>query len=679
MKILIAEDDADSRIYLERILKGSNFAVESAENGLVAWNRAHQSPPDMIISDILMPEMDGFSLCLQWKKDAKLKHIPFVFYTATYTSLTDEQLALNLGAERFVTKPQPPDVLLKIIRDVLSETGGKMSDAVEGPPSSKGVIEQYNAALFRKLEKKVLELEQEADKRKNIEIELINDIAERKRTEELLRDSEARYRAVITQAFEGIVICDPDTGLILESNARFEEQFGYSLSADAPLYLSELIADDSESLQQLLQILAQDVYLPPKRSLFKDIHGLHIPVIRTGTMIQYQGRRMITMTFLNISQEIQREQEILQDAETARRVQTALLSPLKTNTHVEVDTIYHPRLYVGGDLYFLDWRHEGKLLRGFLIDAMGKGLSTALYAAAQHVMLRELNETDLPLAEQVRLLNQRITQHFTEGQTANGIAFEVDLETRELRWVAAGLSKFWIHSKIDPAQSGRVSSSLGIHPDELFETHTLPLSIGDSFYYCTDGLSTMLETQIALPLKQYSDMVDLLRALAISGDCRDDATAVCIRISSFPDSLIRRNGWPKIIRFDGYGDYQRYKGEVAKILEDVTGQPHSLQEVAVHEALANAMECRDGISRPHRARLSVNKIGERLIIRVKSTRMGFAGNSVLQRLRSHPEDLFAFGEDAVMGRGIPMMLSISHFMAYNSNGTELLLAWNLGE
>jgi len=97
----------------------------------------------------------------------------------------------------------------------------------------------------------------------------------------------------------------------------------------------------------------------------------------------------------------------------------------------------------------------------------------------------------------------------------------------------------------------------------------------------------------------------------------------------------------------------------------------------VHEALANAMECRDGAPRQHKARIRFNKVGNRLVVRVKTSRLGFAGNAILRRLRSHPEDMFAFGEDAAMGRGIPMMLSMSHKMTYNSEGTELLLAWRL--
>ena len=102
-----------------------------------------------------------------------------------------------------------------------------------------------------------------------------------------------------------------------------------------------------------------------------------------------------------------------------------------------------------------------------------------------------------------------------------------------------------------------------------------------------------------------------------------------------------------------------------------------MQEVAVHEALANALECRDGIPRQHRAEICFRRIGNRLSIRVKSSRMGFAGNAILRRLRAKPEELFHYGEDAGMGRGIPIMLSVSDKMTYNNEGTELLLAWKI--
>ena len=136
--------------------------------------------------------------------------------------------------------------------------------------------------------------------------------------------------------------------------------------------------------------------------------------------------------------------------------------------------------------------------------------------------------------------------------------------------------------------------------------------------------------------------------------------------------------WPKQLTLNGLNDYRRLKGEVAKLLAEATGLVHSMQEVAVNEAIANALECRDGQARSQKARLKFSRAGKWLIVRVKTSRIGFAGNAMLRRLRANPDSLFSFGEDAGMGRGIPIMLSTTDRMTYNSEGTEVLLAWKLG-
>lgn len=75
----------------------------------------------MIISDILMPVMDGFRLCLEIKQDNQLRKIPFVFYTATYVDPKDEKLAMSLGASRYIIKPVDTAEFLKTIKGVFQE------------------------------------------------------------------------------------------------------------------------------------------------------------------------------------------------------------------------------------------------------------------------------------------------------------------------------------------------------------------------------------------------------------------------------------------------------------------------------------------------------------------------------------------------------------------------------
>jgi CheY-like chemotaxis protein len=119
MKILIVDDSEDSRIILKKTLESSGYTVEDASNGQDALQIARQRTPDMIISDILMPGMDGFRICREIKRDYQLRKIPFVFYTANYVAPEDERLGLSLGASRFIIKPVEINKFLKIIEEVL--------------------------------------------------------------------------------------------------------------------------------------------------------------------------------------------------------------------------------------------------------------------------------------------------------------------------------------------------------------------------------------------------------------------------------------------------------------------------------------------------------------------------------------------------------------------------------
>src|SRR5881394_867414 len=122
MPLILVVDDKEENAYLLRsLLVGHGYRVQSAKNGAEALEQAGRETPDLVISDILMPVMDGFTLCRRWKQDEKLKKIPFVFYTATYTEPKDEQMALSLGAERFLVKPVEPDRFLEMVTNLLEE------------------------------------------------------------------------------------------------------------------------------------------------------------------------------------------------------------------------------------------------------------------------------------------------------------------------------------------------------------------------------------------------------------------------------------------------------------------------------------------------------------------------------------------------------------------------------
>jgi len=160
MKILIVDDKKENLYLLETLLKGSGYEVVSAKDGVEALNKLKEESIDMIVSDILMPRMDGFQLCRECKKDKSLKDIPFLFYTATYTEKKDEEFALSLGAEKFIIKPLEPQVFLKILEEVIEEHKKGALIAPKEPIKEEEIyLAEYNKRLIKKLEKKVLDLE----------------------------------------------------------------------------------------------------------------------------------------------------------------------------------------------------------------------------------------------------------------------------------------------------------------------------------------------------------------------------------------------------------------------------------------------------------------------------------------------------------------------------------------
>ena len=172
-RILIADDLPVNLYLLESVLRGNGFAVTPVHNGSEALISAQQDPPDLIITDIMMPVMDGFELCRHMKADRDLRAIPVVFYTSTYTDAQDEEFSKNIGVDRFVIKPQKPEELVRIVREVLDESQKKAVPAAERFPGNEmELLRQYNEVLFHKLEKKLAQLEGEVAERRKAEEEL---------------------------------------------------------------------------------------------------------------------------------------------------------------------------------------------------------------------------------------------------------------------------------------------------------------------------------------------------------------------------------------------------------------------------------------------------------------------------------------------------------------------------
>jgi len=258
--VLIVDDIAENLYYMEVLLKGNGFEVRTASNGAEALLSARSNVPDLILSDILMPVMDGYTLCRECKSDERLRTIPFIFYTATYVEKKDEELALGLGADRFIIKPQEPEAMVTIIREVLANPSSVFDKPeAESQQKKEDLLRQYNDALFRKLEKKMtdLELAHQQEKLASIRLQQLNDeLEERVR----LRTGELETKVSELDAFTAVVSHDlraPLRQMCSYSRMLIENLDGRLEAANEQLLqrIARISATAMEMIDALLELL----------------------------------------------------------------------------------------------------------------------------------------------------------------------------------------------------------------------------------------------------------------------------------------------------------------------------------------------------------------------------------------------------------------------------------------
>lgn len=287
-RILIVDDIQENRYLLEVLLRGYGHEVLSANNGVEAMNIGRSCIPDLIISDILMPVMDGYSLCRSWHQDSKLCRIPFVFYTATYTEPEDEKFGLSLGAQRFIIKPQEPEELERIILDVLEPLQDEIAEKELPDQSGElGFLEGHNRALMRKLEKKMSELEQT----KRI---LLQERSERKILEEALQQCEGRIREILNASPYAVIWMDKE-GSIQFTNKSFSTLLGCrALVSHQIQSLFNHVCPDPKQRNELLSSWNENRREAEDNNIFTEPKEVQL--------IDSEGEsRQISISFTNIS------------------------------------------------------------------------------------------------------------------------------------------------------------------------------------------------------------------------------------------------------------------------------------------------------------------------------------------------------------------------------------------
>jgi len=118
-KILVVDDDPYILLSLEFLMKKNGFDVMVARNGTEALEIVEKQVPDIVLLDIMMPDVDGYAICKHIKSSKKLKEAKVVFMSAK-SKETDIQKGYDLGASLYVTKPFSTRQLLKQVQDLIS-------------------------------------------------------------------------------------------------------------------------------------------------------------------------------------------------------------------------------------------------------------------------------------------------------------------------------------------------------------------------------------------------------------------------------------------------------------------------------------------------------------------------------------------------------------------------------
>lgn len=313
MKILVVEDSPTQAIRLQHILENRGFEVAVTFNGKAALEYLEKETPTIVISDVIMPEMDGYELCRRMKSDERLKEIPIILLT----SLSDPEdiiKGLEAGADNFLTKPYQEKALVSRIQYII------VNKEIRSKSSSGLGIEIFFAGKKHFLAADRIQIvdllisSYETAVQNYHELERTN--AELTRVNELVSAEANKLRTLIECLDAGIVFAD-ENDVVTEVNSRFSDLFQRNRQETLGKTIWE-IHETSPSLSHISEIISrfknessQQRVSVERKLLGRDLSMLVQPIFENGT---YRG---VILSVIDVSDFV-RAQEQTEQANRAK-------------------------------------------------------------------------------------------------------------------------------------------------------------------------------------------------------------------------------------------------------------------------------------------------------------------------------------------------------------------------
>ncbi|WP_102274965.1 SpoIIE family protein phosphatase [Cytobacillus massiliigabonensis] len=248
------------------------------------------------------------------------------------------------------------------------------------------------------------------------------------------------------------------------------------------------------------------------------------------SIIAIRDKRNIINQFVGVVSDISEEEKLRRDIIRTGMLQRTLLPTPMDIKMLEIDTVFRPLNYLGGDFFDYYWDSEKRVLSGYIIDIMGHGVTASFQNSVLRVLFRQNFDNNSTLVDVLKAINKESMIYFLEDTFAAALCFRIDLGNGILTYACAGINKF-IKCQSDGELKvvKQPGPYLGILNEPAFDEITEEIGMGELLFFMTDGFMDIIEMNNTFHANDLKGNMNMLSGVSIS-ELKDDASAIGILI-----------------------------------------------------------------------------------------------------------------------------------------------------